>query len=91
MPGAAQRTRKPLPTTRKSWERELRGVQKLLERLDVSVVDLGEVWAERMRVYYNLRLQDLVDNEPIQRNTRSGVGDRRIAVVDGGRVPKQSK
>lgn len=57
-------TRKPIPLTIAKWDRELRGVWRLLNGVDRHLRDQGTPWVQSMRAYYVTRLADLIDNAP---------------------------
>lgn len=76
-PSARQITRKPLPRTRRVWEREVMGIGRFLRTLPAWRDNYGERWAERMLSYNLLRLGDLLGAEPPAR-TRRGQTRREL-------------
>lgn len=76
-PTAPPRTRRPIPQSRRMWEREVAGIKKYLSKLGELTGDFGAEWAAKQGAYYRERLADLLEHEPIRSTRGTGSRNRR--------------
>lgn len=76
-------TKKPIPSTWKRWDREVRGIQKYLDKLPKMGDDMGDAWVGKQRAYYTARLQDLQNVQPIRPIRRTTKAPNRKSTKRG--------